>query len=201
MSRLNFIDLFAGCGGLSEGFYQEGYSALAHIEIDHFACETLRARMEYYGYSDADEAVLEEDITQAQIVDKIKRVIKDKKVDIIIGGPTCQSFSSAGRAKDGNGMRDDPRNYLFESYVKILNSFMPKLFVFENVTGLLTARPQGKRIIETILKKLGENYKVLGNPDMAVFNTVNFGVPQIRKRVILIGVRKDLPFDILEVYK
>ncbi len=201
MSKLNFVDLFAGCGGLSEGFYKEGYSALAHVEIDHFACETLKTRMKHYGYTNADEAVLEEDITQIQIVEKIKHAIKNQKVDIVIGGPPCQSFSTAGRAKDENGMRDDPRNYLFESYVRILNSLMPKLFVFENVTGLLTARPKGKRIIETIIKQLGENYKVLFDPNLIVFNTVNYGVPQIRKRVILIGVRKDLPFDVREVYE
>lgn len=63
IQKYNFIDLFAGCGGLSEGFYKQGYNALAHVEINPTACETLRTRMKYYGYSDADEAVLEIDIT------------------------------------------------------------------------------------------------------------------------------------------
>ena len=66
--KYNFIDLFAGCGGLSEGFYKQGFNALAHVEIDHFACETLKTRMRYYGYSTADNAVLEQDITAKDIV-------------------------------------------------------------------------------------------------------------------------------------
>lgn len=197
---INFVDLFAGCGGLSEGFYQEGYHALAHVEIDHAACETLKERMKHYGYSNYDTSVLEEDITQPNIVDKISRVVGKEKVDIIIGGPPCQSFSSAGRAKDSNGMKNDPRNYLFESYVRILNHFEPKLFVFENVTGILTARPEGNRIIEQIILKLGQKYKVVLNPVLNIFNTANYGVPQIRKRVIIIGVRKDLPYVPEELY-
>ena len=64
MKKINFIDLFAGCGGLSEGFYRQGYHALAHVEINHWACETLKTRMKYYGYSDWNESVLEEDITR-----------------------------------------------------------------------------------------------------------------------------------------
>ena len=140
MSRTyKFIDLFAGCGGLSEGFYMEGYEALAHVEIDHVACKTLKTRMQHYGYKNAEEAVIEADITSSDIIEKIAEAVGKNKVDVIIGGPPCQSFSSLGRAKDENGMKDDPRNYLFESYVKILNHFLPTMFVFENVTGLLTA--------------------------------------------------------------
>ena len=197
---INFVDLFAGCGGLSEGFYQEGYRALAHVEIDHAACETLKESMKYYGYLDYDSAVLEEDITQPDIIEKISKVVGKEKVDIIIGGPPCQSFSSAGRAKDDNGMKYDPRNYLFESYVRILNHFEPNFFVFENVTGILNARPEGHKIIEKIISELGRKYKVVLNPEMNVFNSANYGVPQIRKRVILIGVRKDLPYTPEELY-
>lgn len=189
-----FIDLFAGCGGLSEGFYRQGYRALAHVEIDPTACNTLRKRMEYYGYKDADKAVLEMDITRKDIIKQIDKVVgTNPHVDLIIGGPPCQSFSSAGRAKDENGMKNDPRNYLFESYVKILNRYKPKFFVFENVTGLLTAKVDGKQHIQTILDELGKKYKVYrGNPQNMVFNTVNYGVPQVRKRVIIFGVRKDI---------
>lgn len=203
--KYNFIDLFAGCGGLSEGFYKEGFHALAHVEIDHFACETLRKRMSYYGFEDIDNAIIEADITRDDILDVIHSRLnreKDNKVDIIIGGPPCQSFSSAGRARDEHGMKNDPRNYLFESYVKILNEFKPKFFVFENVTGLLTARLNGKRHIFTVLDELSKEYKVYkGNPNDMILNTVNFGVPQIRKRVIIIGVRNDLPFTPEELYQ
>ena len=99
-----FIDLFAGCGGLSEGFYRKGFKALAHVEINKFACETLRKRMEYYGYRDANDAVVEYDITAPDILNKIDAVVRDVKVDVIIGGPPCQAYSTAGRARDPHGM-------------------------------------------------------------------------------------------------
>ena len=198
--KYNFIDLFAGCGGLSEGFYAEGFNALAHVEIDHIACETLKTRMRHYKYSDVENAVLEMDITRSDVVSKIENAINGKSVDVIIGGPPCQSFSSLGRAKDENGMKNDPRNYLFESYVKILNYFRPKLFVFENVTGILTATINGKHIIDTIVEKLGENYQVLFDPKVNVLNSANYGVPQIRQRMIIIGVRKDIAVTPQTVY-
>lgn len=197
----SFVDLFAGCGGLSEGFYKEGFKALSHIEIDKYACETLKTRMKFYGYKNFDEEVLNVDITRDDINDIIDNSIKDRNVDLIIGGPPCQSFSSLGRAKDDNAMKDDPRNFLFESYIGVLHHLKPKIFVFENVTGLLTAKIDGKHIVNIILKKLGENYNLLDNPKEMVLNSADYGVPQIRKRVIIIGVRKDLPFDAKEIYQ
>ena len=200
MSKYTFIDLFAGCGGLSEGFYKQGFKALAHVEIDHTACETLKTRMKYYGYNSADRDVLELDITRDDVTECIDNAVDGQNVDVIIGGPPCQSFSSLGRAKDENGMKNDPRNYLFESYVKILNYYRPKFFVFENVTGILTAKINNKHIINTIIEKLSENYKVTTKPGAHVLNSANYGVPQIRKRVILIGVRKDISIDVEDVY-
>lgn len=198
---LNFIDLFAGCGGLTEGFYRQGFNALAHVEIDSTACKTLKTRMKHYGYENADKAVLELDITRDDVIDLIEDVVQGETVDVIIGGPPCQAYSSLGRAKDDNAMQDDPRNYLFESYVKILNHFLPKYFVFENVTGILTAKVKGKQIINEVMSALSENYHLMSDPKMMVLNSANYGVPQIRKRVIIIGVRKDLQMEIDDVYK
>ena len=135
-----FIDLFAGCGGLSEGFYKQGFEALTHVEIDKYACESLRTRMKCYGYNENEISVLKKDITNEDILDSIEKEIKNQVVDLIIGGPPCQAYSSLGRARDENGMKNDPRNFLFESYERILTHFKPKIFVFENVTGLLTAK-------------------------------------------------------------
>ena len=196
----SFIDLFAGCGGLSEGFYKQGYNALAHVEINPIACKTLRTRMKYYGYANADKSVLELDITREDVIEKIENAVHGQKVDVIIGGPPCQAYSSLGRAKDDNAMQDDPRNYLFESYVKVLNHYMPKFFVFENVTGLLTAKINGEHIVNKIVAALGENYKVKFDPKLNVLNSANYGVPQIRKRVIIIGVRKDINIEPEEIY-
>lgn len=202
--KYSFIDLFAGCGGLSEGFMQTGcFNAIAHVEIDKWCCETLKTRMIHYGHNifDAEKSVLNIDITRDDVNDCIDRVCNDKDVDVIIGGPPCQAYSTAGRARDEKGMKDDPRNFLFENYVKVLNHFNPKIFVFENVTGILTAKINGKKIINSVFDKLSKGYDLLTCPSELVFNTANFGVPQVRKRVIIIGVRKDLEINVSDIYK
>ena len=187
-----FIDLFAGCGGLSEGFYRQGFKALAHVEIDHWACETLRERMRFYNYKDIDRSIIETDITSDDIIDRLDVAVKGRCVDLIIGGPPCQAYSTAGRVRDGIKMASDPRNYLFESYVRILEHYKPKFFVFENVTGILSAKANGRFIFPKIIKALGKYYDVIDTPEIIVHNTVEYGVPQIRKRIIIMGVRKDL---------
>lgn len=199
--KYTFIDLFAGCGGLSEGFYRQGFKALAHVEIDHWACETLRTRMKFYGYKDYNREVIEHDITSDDILERIDKAVNGRTVDIIIGGPPCQAYSTAGRVRDGKKMASDPRNYLFESYVKILEYFSPKFFVFENVTGLLSAQVKNAPIFPKVLKALGNKYKVIGNPEVLVHNTADYGVPQLRKRVIIIGVRKDIDKSAEELYE
>ena len=199
--KYTFIDLFAGCGGLSEGFYRQGFKALAHVEFDHWCCETLRTRMKYYGYKDYEKEVIEHDITSKDILEKIDNAVDGRSVDIIIGGPPCQAYSTAGRVRDGKKMATDPRNYLFESYVKILEHYQPKYFVFENVTGLLSAQVNGAPIFPKVLKALGKRYKVIGNPGVLVHNTADYGVPQLRKRVIIIGVRKDISKEPLQLYQ
>lgn len=190
--KYTFIDLFAGCGGLSEGFYRLGFKALAHVEFDHACCETLRTRMKYYGYNNFEKEVIEHDITSEDILDRIDIAVKNKNIDVIIGGPPCQAYSTAGRVRDGKGMSTDPRNFLFESYVKILEHYRPKFFVFENVTGILSANVKGKPIFPQIIEALGKEYKVIDNPLILEHNTANYGVPQLRKRIIIIGVRKDI---------
>ena len=197
-----FVDLFAGCGGLSEGFYRVGFKALAHVEMNHWACETLRTRMKHYGYKNANDAVIETDITRDDIVDVIEKVVGKTRPDVIIGGPPCQAYSTAGRVRDGKKMASDARNFLFESYVKILEHFRPKFFVFENVTGILSAKVNGKSIFPQVVEALGKEYKVIDNPEILVHNTADYGVPQIRKRVIIMGVRRDLKdCDVKNLYK
>ena len=199
--KYTFIDLFAGCGGLSEGFYRQGFKALAHVEFDHWCCETLRTRMKYYGYKEYDKEVIEHDITSKDILERIDSAVDGRTVDIIIGGPPCQAYSTAGRVRDGKKMASDPRNYLFESYVKILEHYNPKYFVFENVTGLLSAQVNNAPIFPKVLQALGKKYKVVGDPEILVHNTADYGVPQIRKRVIIIGVRKYIVKDPLLLYE
>src|SRR5690606_27591799 len=95
------------------------------------------------------------------------------------------------------------RNYLFESFVKLVDQYKPKIFVFENVPGILTAKPGGINITERIFKAFSNiDYKILNPSELsnAIFDVVNYGVPQSRKRVIIIGVEKDSNFDIEEIY-
>lgn len=203
MARPNytFIDLFAGCGGLSEGFYKLGYKALAHVEIDKFCCETLKERMHHYGYSEEEitKSVIHQDITNNEVLSQLKEAVGNSTVDLIIGGPPCQAYSSAGRARDFDGMKKDPRNFLFEHYVKILNTYLPKFFVFENVVGILSANVNDELIINKIFTELGKNYK-LADPSKLEFNVAEYGVPQQRRRIIIMGVRKDLDITPEELY-
>lgn len=198
-----FIDLFAGCGGLSEGFYQEGFKSLLHVDFDVSACETLKERMKYYSYSnkEIENSVICGDLTSQQVHSKINEVIDGREFDVLVGGPPCQSFSSVGRAQDRNSMRDDPRNYLFKSYMEILETYLPKFFVFENVSGLLSAKPGGNFIFPEIIGEMSKYYRVCEDKEIILLNSVHYGVPQIRKRIILIGVRKDLEIKPEAIYK
>lgn len=223
-----FIDLFAGAGGLSEGFYQEDFRPLVHVEIDKYACETLKERMKFYKYDEniINQSVLCGDMTDINIVKDIESRVRyiennyrkergiielrandsiEDIVDVVIGGPPCQSFSTLGRARDPQGMKNDPRNYLFRNYIQILEHFKPKLFVFENVVGLLSANVKGESVINNIFLAMEQaGYNVMSSLDRRnelVLNSVNYGVPQNRKRVIIIGVRNDLELTAQEVYE
>ncbi len=209
MSRkLNIIDLFAGCGGLSDGFEQtEHFHSIACVEWEKQPCNTLQQRLHSkWGYINANEIVLQFDIQRTQELingwenDKVYSsgkgllsLVNGKKIDAIIGGPPCQAYSIAGRVRDENGMHDDYRNYLFESYLEIVKRFKPKFFVFENVEGILSAKPGGVSIIERIKTSFNQyGYSIIENlRKSALFNTADFGVPQNRKRVIIIGVDRE----------
>ncbi|WP_107945760.1 DNA cytosine methyltransferase [Campylobacter concisus] len=202
MKKHTFIDLFAGAGGMAEGFYQEGYMALTHIELDKYACLTLQERMRHYGYHENEiNKIKPTDITDKNIISIIESNIgKISDIDVIIGGPPCQSFSSHGKARDPFSMKKDPRNYLYENYLNILNYFKPKFFVFENVSGILSTKIKGKSIIKDIFDGMKKNYNIIENKDMILLNAVDFGVPQDRKRIIIIGTRKDLSINPKSIY-
>jgi DNA (cytosine-5)-methyltransferase 1 len=214
-TKLNFIDLFAGAGGLSEGFIRAGFNPIAHVEMNKDACDTLKTRTafhylkenervdEYYEYLKGNisrdelwnkipnhliNSVINKEIspkTLPEIFEKIDDELKGEKVDLVIGGPPCQAYSVAGRAR--KNMEDDPRNHLYKHYVKFLNRYKPKMFVFENVPGILSA--SNGEYLEKIFKAVKkEGYEL----EKQVLNAKNFNVLQDRKRVIIIGWRKDL---------
>lgn len=205
--KYNTIDLFAGCGGLMDGFMQEGsYNTLACVEWESFPCQTLANRLATkWKHKNAHDEVVRFDIQRTEELingfdDKeygvhkgLKCLIGDRHVDVIIGGPPCQAYSLAGRIRDPHGMRDDYRNYLFESYIRILEYFKPTFFVFENVVGMLSAAPDGTPIVDKISKAFNDaGYCVIDDFKNAVYDVADFGIPQHRKRVIILGVNKQI---------
>lgn len=215
MTSPTFLDLFAGAGDLSEGFIQSSYNPVVHVEMDEAACYTLKTRLAYHwlkkhnqmdkydqylsGKISRDElyklippevldSVLNEKIDAAslpKIFTIIDRQLKGKQLDFIIGGPPCQAYSLVGRSRDKNGMKGDERNYLYMFYAQFLERYQPKFFVFENVTGLLSARDQEGQKYFDKMKSLFE--KIGYTTEYSVIDTSDHGVPQARKRVILVG--------------
>ena len=229
--KYTFIDLFAGCGGLSEGFLQTGkYIGIAHIEWESPMVNTLRQRLiDKWGHT-TEEAMMRvikfdiqktEELLHGEWDNETKRLYENENhpdivnsgldsllqgdnVDIIIGGPPCQAYSIAGRAQSPTGMKYDYRNYLFESFVKIVDYVRPKVFVFENVPGLLSACPGDKPVRERIYESFKQIHYVIREPQRlkeSVFCAEDFDVPQRRNRVIIIGVNAENGYCVEDFYK
>lgn len=187
MLKTNVIDLFAGCGGLSLGFIKAGYTVKKAVEIDASIANTYRL-------NHPEVEVVVDDIRN---IDQAG-LFKPGDAEVIIGGPPCQGFSMAG-ARIRNGFIDDPRNYLFKHYFNVVKTVKPKVFVMENVKGILTM--QGGKIFDEILRIFSDQTLLEGAPyhlHYQIVKAVEFGIPQKRERMILIGTQiPDLPFDML----
>ena len=231
MNKITAIDLFSGAGGLSEGFLQTGrFDFLAHVEWEKPMVDTLRANLiKRWGYSEqhALESVIRFDIQKTEqlitgswneetisdygqgnsgkvIKEGLDGIVGKKKVDLIIGGPPCQAYSIAGRAQDPHSMKDDYRNYLFESFVKVVNHYRPQIFVFENVPGILSAKPGDRLVIERIcqaFKEIGYSIRTPNEMKKSVYSAADYGVPQDRHRVIIFGVSDESNLSVESLYK
>lgn len=222
MEKLNFIDLFAGASGMSEGFIKAGFNPISHIEMNPEACQTIKTRAAYHYlksknnldsyykyikgeitqevlYNDIPIEILESvinieinDDTISKLFERIKKA--EKKIDLIIGGPPCQAYSLLRRHQED--IEKDPRNKLYIQYGRFLKEFQPKAFVFENVPGLLTAN-KGEHF-----KDLKEYFRLIGYEVYHdTLNASDFGVVQARKRIIIIGWKKENDFGFPEFEK
>ena len=171
-TKLKYIDLFSGAGGFSLGFDNKGFQNVFSVDIDPSFCETYRHNFPFH-------KLLEKDISDISN-NEINQLTKSKKINVIIGGPPCQGFSMAGNI--GRKFIDDPRNRLFKEFVRFVNIVKPKFFIMENVARLYTHNKGVTRNeILSDFEKLGYNVKC------KILNSADYGVPQIRNRVIFIG--------------
>lgn len=201
---------------MSEGFIKTGFNPIVHVEMEEAACYSLKTRAAFHYlknrkqlsiytsylkgeisrlelYSKIPDELLNSVINLpigAEYNDKIHRIIHDyrdnREVDLIIGGPPCQAYSLVGRARDEKGMQGDPRNYLYVQYAKYLEKYLPKIFIFENVIGLKSAK--GGLYLNNMEKLFfKKGYKM----HTFTIEANNFGVLQNRKRIIIIGWRDD----------
>lgn len=212
-----YLDLFAGAGGLSEGFIRAGYEPVAHVEMDVAACYSLKTRVAYHWlkrneklniynrylkgeitrnefYEEIPKAVLDSVLnyeiseeTLPVIFAKIDAMLGEKKLDLIVGGPPCQAYSLAGRSRSENKMVGDKRNYLYKLYAEFLKHYQPEYFVFENVVGLLSAKDEDGSLHLENMRKLFKAYGY--STEFRTLNASDYGVLQNRKRIILIGKR------------
>lgn len=226
----NFIDLFAGCGGLSEGFLQQGhYRPLAHVEWEKPMVDTLRNRLVQHWNHTEDESIRRVVLFDIQktdelingnwtndsiekygnynhndvIVGGLRSLVANRHVHLIIGGPPCQAYSIHGRATSQNNMDDDYRNFLFESFCSVVDAFRPDIFVFENVAGLLSAHPGGIPVRNRIFQSfqnIGYSIRTPEELPNVLYNAYDFDVAQNRPRVIIVGIPQDSPLNLDEVY-
>jgi len=210
-----YLNLFAGAGGLSEGFTQVGFTPVAHMEVDTAACNTLKTRSAYHWlksqgrvqeYHDYLEGIINRvelysRIPESQITSVINKEIREKtlselfrkidelldgqSLDIIVGGPPCQSYSLVGRSRDSNRMRGDHRNYLYIYYAQFLKRYKPRYFVFENVLGLLSANNGGGQLY---LDNMRQTFRDAGyETEYQVLAGYKYGILQNRRRIVLVG--------------
>ena len=175
MNKMNLLDLFCGCGGISLGFKLSGFNISGGVDIDPDSIKTYQKNFP------KSKAICEDLLKYSE--EKIMEDFGDKEIDVIVGGPPCQGFSSANRWHKEN---EDPRNKLFFEYLRFVELLKPKAVLIENVRGILS-RDNGfaRNRIEQLLKDLGYNV------NCKVLNASDYGVPQNRLRAFFVAIRND----------
>lgn len=181
---MNVIDLFAGCGGLSKGFMDAGFDVLVGVDNDQAALNT-------FVLNHNGAKALNADLSKQETFDEIKRLANGKNIDVVIAGPPCQGFSLTGPRNF-----DDERNKLYLAVIEIVKQYRPKAFIIENVPGMATL--YGGQIKDEILRRFD---KMGYNIECKILCAADYGVPQIRKRLIFMGIRKDIGAPVFPVAK
>ena len=172
---MNAIVLFAGCGGLSKGFMDAGFDINVGVDNDQAALNT-------FAKNHNGAVALNADLSKQETFDEIKRIAGDREIDVVIAGPPCQGFSLTGPRNF-----DDERNKLYLAVIEIVKQYQPKAFIIENVPGMATLyEGQIKDEILRRFKKMGYNI------ECKILCAADYGVPQMRKRLIFMGIRKDI---------
>lgn len=180
---MKIIDLFAGCGGLSLGFFNSGFQSVLAVEKDAWASETYSFNLH--------KDILNTEIQNLSNLDQLN--ISKEIVDGIVGGPPCQGFSLSG-----NRDPKDPRNSLFMEFKRFVAFYSPKFFVMENVPGILSMKTHEGRYVKDIIL---EEFNSLGYvTDVKILNSAEYGVPQTRRRVLFIGFRNSFNFNTSEIF-
>ena len=189
MSKPRVISLFSGAGGLDYGFEAAGFETAVAVEMDHACCETLRANRSWN--------VIERSIFDVPTDELLSTGGLDiGEADLLIGGPPCQPFSKSGYWARGDAKRlDDPRSHTLGAYLRILEETRPKAFLLENVEGLaFRGKDEGLKLLldafAGINRRTGSDYR----PVVQLVNAADFGVPQLRKRLIIVGARNGTEF-------
>ena len=173
--KYNAIDLFCGAGGLSKGFMDAGFDIIVGVDNDKDALNT-------FALNHNGAEAINEDLSKEETFEKIKQIAGKRTIDVIVAGPPCQGFSLTGPRNF-----DDERNKLYLAVLKMVKEYQPKGFIIENVPGMATLY-EGQ-IKDEILRR----FKEMGyNIDCRILKACDYGVPQMRKRLVFMGVRKDI---------
>ena len=172
---MNAIELFSGCGGLSKGFMDAGFNIIVGVDNDQAALNT-------FVLNHNGAKVLNADLSKQETFDEIKRIAGKRNIDVILAGPPCQGFSLTGPRNF-----DDPRNKLYLAVLEMVKQYQPKGFIIENVPGMATMyKGQVKEEVLKRFRKMGYNIKC------QILCSADYGVPQLRKRLVYMGVRADI---------
>jgi DNA (cytosine-5)-methyltransferase 1 len=190
MSGLKAISLFTGAGGLDYGFEAAGFSTAVAVEMDKRCCETLRHNSRW--------SVIDRDINAVSTKELLRAgSLRPEQADMLIGGPPCQPFSKSGFWATGDAKRlDDPRATTMEAYLRVLAEARPRAFLLENVEGLgFKGKDEGLKLIQRRLTAINEAHFTDYRASIGILNAADYGVPQLRKRIFVVGARDGANFE------